>query len=103
MATGHEKDLESSQTETIDTSSPPRREMGMKADAIELETIEEPGVYDDKLYLSPPEKEARRILRKVDWRLIPVLTFLYLVAFIDRSNSEYQSIKSIKDNNSHSK
>ncbi|KAJ4350423.1 uncharacterized protein N0V89_009044 [Didymosphaeria variabile] len=30
--------------------------------------------------------EARRILAKVDWRLVPVLSLLYLVAFIDRSN-----------------
>lgn len=32
--------------------------------------------------------EARRILNKVDWRLVPVLSLLYLVAFIDRSNSK---------------
>lgn len=32
--------------------------------------------------------EARRILAKVDWRLVPVLSLLYLVAFIDRSNSK---------------
>ncbi|KAJ4299257.1 hypothetical protein N0V90_004501 [Kalmusia sp. IMI 367209] len=30
--------------------------------------------------------EARRILSKVDYRLVPVLSLLYLVAFIDRSN-----------------
>lgn len=36
-----------------------------------------------------PPAEARRILRKVDYRLIPLLSFLYLVAFVDRSNSEY--------------
>lgn len=33
------------------------------------------------------EQEAARVLRKVDWRLVPVLALLYLVAFIDRSNS----------------
>lgn len=32
--------------------------------------------------------EARRILSKVDWRLVPILSLLYLVAFIDRSNSK---------------
>jgi hypothetical protein len=32
--------------------------------------------------------EARRILSKIDWRLVPVLSLLYLVAFIDRSNSK---------------
>jgi len=31
-------------------------------------------------------KETKRILRKVDFRLIPVLAVLYLLAFLDRSN-----------------
>ena len=30
--------------------------------------------------------ETKRITRKVDFRLIPVLTILYIVSFIDRSN-----------------
>ena len=34
------------------------------------------------------EAEANRVLRKVDYRLVPMLALLYLVAFIDRSNSE---------------
>jgi hypothetical protein len=34
------------------------------------------------------ETEAKRILAKVDYRLVPILALLYLVAFIDRSNSE---------------
>lgn len=33
------------------------------------------------------EAEANRVLRKVDYRLVPILALLYLVAFIDRSNS----------------
>lgn len=32
------------------------------------------------------EQESARVLRKVDWRLVPMLALLYLVAFIDRSN-----------------
>lgn len=28
--------------------------------------------------------ETSRVLRKVDWRLLPVLSFLYLLAFLDR-------------------
>ena len=35
------------------------------------------------------EAEAARVLRKVDMRLVPMLALLYLVAFIDRSNSTY--------------
>jgi hypothetical protein len=34
------------------------------------------------------ETEANRVLRKVDYRLVPMLSLLYLVAFIDRSNSK---------------
>jgi hypothetical protein len=33
-----------------------------------------------------PEEETK-ILRKVDYRLVPLLALLYLVAFLDRSNS----------------
>lgn len=33
--------------------------------------------------------ETRRILKKVDYRLVPLLAFLYLVAFVDRSNSKF--------------
>ncbi|KAL7917199.1 major facilitator superfamily domain-containing protein [Trichoderma austrokoningii] len=31
-------------------------------------------------------QEQKKILRKVDWRLVPLLSFLYLVSFIDRGN-----------------
>ncbi|KAG2010179.1 high-affinity nicotinic acid transporter [Coprinopsis cinerea AmutBmut pab1-1] len=30
--------------------------------------------------------EDRKLLRKVDFRLLPILTFLYLLSFLDRSN-----------------
>lgn len=33
------------------------------------------------------EAEARKVLSKVDYRLVPILALLYLVAFVDRSNS----------------
>lgn len=32
------------------------------------------------------DKETKRILRKVDLRLIPMLTLLYVLSFLDRSN-----------------
>ncbi|KAH0828242.1 hypothetical protein FOPE_00303 [Fonsecaea pedrosoi] len=32
------------------------------------------------------QKEVQRILRKIDYRLIPLLGVLYLLAYIDRSN-----------------
>lgn len=30
--------------------------------------------------------DAKRILRKVDWRIIPLLQFLYMLTFLDRVN-----------------
>jgi len=35
-----------------------------------------------------PKEEADRILRKVDFHVVPLLAFLYLVSFVDRSNSK---------------
>lgn len=32
------------------------------------------------------EHETKKILRKIDFRLLPVLTLLYLLAFLDRGN-----------------
>jgi sugar phosphate permease len=40
--------------------------------------------------LSPPfeytESEERKIVRKIDFLLLPILTILYLLSFLDRSN-----------------
>ncbi|KAI9068188.1 MFS general substrate transporter [Trametes sanguinea] len=56
------------------------------------EVIPEPSVqaYDGRDELPPPppltEAEERRIWRKIDVRLLPMLTVMYLVASLDRSN-----------------
>lgn len=47
----------------------------------ELEELPDDVHYD--------EAETKRLLRKVDVRLLPVLTMLYLMSFLDRSNSEH--------------
>jgi hypothetical protein len=38
------------------------------------------------------QEETRRILRKIDYRLVPLLGVLYLLAFIDRGNSKYRML-----------
>lgn len=40
------------------------------------------------------DAETKRLLRKVDYRLLPVLTLLYLMSFLDRSNSRYHVLSS---------
>jgi hypothetical protein len=34
------------------------------------------------------EEDKKRIMRKIDFRLVPMLAVLYLVSFLDRGNSE---------------
>ncbi|KAH0522978.1 hypothetical protein TsFJ059_008039 [Trichoderma semiorbis] len=48
---------------------------------------ERPSIEQAENYqVSFTPEEQKRILRKVDWRLVPLLSFLYLVSFIDRGN-----------------
>jgi hypothetical protein len=35
------------------------------------------------------QEETRKVMKKLDWWLIPQLSLLYLLAFLDRGNSEY--------------
>lgn len=60
----------------------------------ELVTVEKG--YTDVLVELPPD-EARRALKKVDYRLVPLLSLLYLVAFIDRSNIGNAKIAGLED------
>ena len=60
----------------------------------ELHTVEKG--YTDVLVDLPPE-EGKRVLRKVDYRLVPLLAFLYLVAFVDRSNIGNAKIAGLED------
>jgi len=42
----------------------------------------------DSLQVSYTEAEEKALVRKLDWALIPGLTFLYLLSFLDRSNGQ---------------
>ena len=38
---------------------------------------------------APPvlsEEEERRLWRKIDWHIMPIVTVMYLCSFVDRSN-----------------
>jgi hypothetical protein len=39
-------------------------------------------------------KEVKVLLRKLDWRILPILTFLYLVSFLDRGNIGNAKVRS---------
>ena len=40
--------------------------------------------YDDLRIVCPPHTTERKLIAKIDFRVIPVLSILYLLAFLDR-------------------
>jgi hypothetical protein len=69
-----------------DTASEPHHETGTTVKD-ELATLDA-GYSESDVIIDLPPAEGRRALRKVDYRLVPLLAILYLVAFIDRSNMQ---------------
>lgn len=54
------------------------------ADQAEMGSVESP-----KLQQGQPESDdidEKKVIRKIDWRLIPLLTLLYTLTFLDRVN-----------------
>lgn len=43
---------------------------------------------DYDAYENPTGINEKALVRKLDWKLLPPLTLLYLLSFLDRSNSE---------------
>lgn len=44
------------------------------------------GDEDARFLISFSKKEERAIYRKVDWRVVPMLSVLYLISHLDRAN-----------------
>jgi hypothetical protein len=77
---------------TVDhTTSEPHHETGSIA-KVELATLDA-GYSESDIIIDLPPAEGRRALKKVDYRLVPLLAILYLVAFIDRSNMQVAVIR----------
>ncbi|KAI4167573.1 MAG: hypothetical protein LQ343_007112 [Gyalolechia ehrenbergii] len=54
--------------------------------------------YDDDLHVQcPPHTTQRKLIAKIDLRVIPVLSILYLLAFLDRTNIANASIFGLQD------
>lgn len=64
-----------------------------KHDFVEEAAVDDPSettpVYD--------EQETKAILRKIDWRLLPMLTLLYVLSYIDRSNIGNAKVAGMND------
>ncbi len=80
-------------------SSPPNAEVEKAAleqgDAANGAT----SISSEEAYINPTGINEKALLRRLDLKLLPPLTLLYLLSFLDRSNSTSSfQIKSIKAN-----
>lgn len=53
---------------------------------IESPTAYPPGTLEPETVSTFDEAATKRLLRKLDWHLIPFLALLYLLSFLDRTN-----------------
>lgn len=54
---------------------------------IEYASAEHDNLSTDSLEAAGFDESAtRRLVRKIDWALLPLLSFLYLLSFLDRTN-----------------
>ncbi|UNI17029.1 hypothetical protein JDV02_003408 [Purpureocillium takamizusanense] len=51
-----------------------------------IDHVEDVDPETDRQHDAPEPEEVKRVLRKVDWRVIPILGFLYIMCYMDRSN-----------------
>ena len=51
----------------------------------EVDTIAQGILIDIPQY---DKAQTAKVLRKIDYRLVPLLTIIYIISFIDRSNSK---------------
>ncbi|KAF1817470.1 putative MFS transporter [Eremomyces bilateralis CBS 781.70] len=60
-------------------------------------SLDKTEVEEGDVVVNLSEAEQKAAIRKVDWRVVPLLTFLYLVSFIDRSNIGNAKIAGMND------
>ena len=80
--------------ETLDISSSKQQTSDQiaKQDVCVLQTAE--GIIDEKVHDAPlynPHVDVsgvdeRKLMRKVDWNLVPWLSFLFMLSFLDRTS-----------------
>jgi hypothetical protein len=65
------------------TTEIPKSKPRISSFGVEEIEIHAPG-GDDDFYIDPVAE--KKLLRKLDWKLIPWLCLLYLISFLDRTN-----------------
>jgi hypothetical protein len=82
-------------------ATPRNRHAGHSDYADESGMAKEPSLqHEERAQEEAPtfdEKRVKQVLRTIDFRLLPVLTLLYLLAFIDRGNIGNARIAGMND------
>jgi hypothetical protein len=69
MAELSEKDIEHAR-HIENTSKPSGSDASLSQENGTLQTLDDPEFQDDDVFIDLPEAERKRVLRKVDWRLV---------------------------------
>jgi hypothetical protein len=77
-----------------------------KSSVVQLEQVHNGSLTpEEALFLASfSDEQKKTVLRKVDWRLVPMLLILYLISFIDRANigvPTHDAILSTNDADNH--
>jgi hypothetical protein len=70
-----------------DDGPSPTRSEGHFETTDDLRTVDKVAGGRDAALVELPLDEQKRIISKLDWTILPLLSFLYLISFVDRSNS----------------
>lgn len=85
MRWGMSEKKQPSPSSSLDNSQYPQN-YPRAADSSE-QPYETTGEYDEDLHVQcPPHTTERKIITRIDWRVLPFLCILYLLAFLDRVN-----------------
>ena len=60
-----------------------------------------PSLVSDESFTNPTGINEKALLRRLDLKLLPPLTLLYLLSFLDRSNSNLPSSTALRERRSY--
>lgn len=71
-------------------------ESSLKEKQVDVEAVEVMYIGAEDSEMTPPPRltpeEERRVYRKIDMRLLPILTLMYLASFLDRGTPPSQQL-----------
>jgi len=93
------------QNDVEKTVSPDVADAIRKGNVIDKKILEHAGDADEAMkafmaaegeVLELTEEASKRILRKIDWNLMPIMCIVYMLNFLDKTTISYASVMGIK-------